>query len=81
MSENETKTTNLSIRNDPNGYRKIRLVFGPHHYVVITNDHGEVSFELGCTHHGVQFDASIVDSELYKVIEFLRNKYPRNKTD
>ena len=61
--------------------RNLRIVFGPHHYINLIKEDNKISFELGCTHHGVKFDASIVDSELYNVIEFLRENYPLNKTD
>lgn len=69
------------IRFDPDKNDSLKLIFGPHHYVNITKDNDEIKFELGCTHHGVKFDATLVNSELYNVIEFLRDKFPKNKTD
>jgi len=80
MKERQT----ISIRlNDKliDDNRELRIVFGPHHYINLKRIDNSISFELGCTHHGVKFDASVVDSELYRAIEFLRDECPLNKTD
>jgi len=60
---------------------RVKIIFGPHHYINIFQNEEGTQMELGCTHHGVKFDASIVDSEWYNVIEFLRKQYPEHKTD
>lgn len=61
--------------------KRTRIIFGPHHYINIVEDGNKVNMEIGCTHHGVQFDASEINSELYKVIDYLRKQYPENRTD
>ncbi len=60
---------------------KVKIVFGPHHYINITKEDDGITFNIGATHHGVTFDASKVDSELYRAIEELRRLYPNHKQD
>lgn len=63
-------------------YDRVRVVFGPHHYVELNRDSsGSVSFELGATHHGFKADASKVDGDLEKIINSVRRDFPRNVVD
>lgn len=59
----------------------VSLVFGAHHYINITKEDEKLFCEIGCTHHGVKFESTSVNSELEKVIERLRTEFPDNKTD
>jgi len=53
------------VQTDANGViANVRLVFGPHHFVT------------GTTHHGFLADASIVDSELERIINEVREAHP-----
>ena len=62
----------------------VKVVFGPHHYINIFKKNGKVTFNMGATHHGIEVDASVVDSETYKLIEYMReaisNKKIKGKT-
>lgn len=63
-------------------YVRVRVVFGPHHYVELNKDaSGSVSFELGATHHGFKADASEVNGELEKIINSVRRDFPGNASD
>jgi len=57
----------------------VKIVFGPHHYINITKERDKVTFNIGATHHGIEVDASVVDSETYKMIEFMRDAISNNK--
>lgn len=64
----------------------VRIIFGHHHYVNISvrsDDKGNdrVFFEVGATHHGAEFDASMVDGDLEDAITFLRKNISECKTD
>ena len=56
--------------------QQISLIFGPHHFLDLrVEDNGKIKFALGCTHHGFEVDASEIDSELYQIIEEVREKH------
>jgi len=57
----------------------VRVVFGPHHYINIFKKDNKVTFNMGATHHGLEVDASVVDSEAYKMIEHVRKAISDNK--
>lgn len=79
---NQRLTMSINDINIPGqNVNTIRIVFGPHQFLNIKKENNRISFEIGATHHGVKFDASDVDGELYQAIEKLRELYPSNKTD
>jgi len=57
------------------------LTFGPHYYIKLTNENNKQFIELGCTHHGVKFNASNVNGEFEQIINQLRTQFPKNNTD
>ena len=59
----------------------ISIAFGAHHYINITKENEKLFCEIGCTHHGVKFEATEVHSELQYVIDRLRELYPNHITD
>ena len=61
---------------------KVRIVFGPHHFVELHSDSdGRVDLWLGATHHGIRADASDVNSELERMVEAARKQFPKNTLD
>lgn len=64
--------------NDPH---EVMIKFGPHYYVKIDTTGGKTEFRIGATHHGITADASVVDSELEKVINKMREVFPHLKHD
>lgn len=73
----------VKISKDVDGnYRRVRVVFGPHHYVELKRSpSGRVSFDLGATHHGFRADASEVNGDLEQIIDSVRCAYPDNVVD
>jgi hypothetical protein len=65
---------NLEIQQDSNGrINRIGFVFGPHHFIDVSiNEKNETNFVLGVTHHGFEADASILSSDLEKIIWAIR---------
>jgi hypothetical protein len=56
------------------GLKLVRVQFGPHYFVEITEGKGDVTFVVGATHHGFKADASHVNGELEKLInEFAKD--------
>ncbi len=66
------------VQTDADGViTNVRLVFGPHHFVDLhRREDGGVDFVMGTTHHGFRADASIVDSELERIISEVREAHP-----
>ena len=63
-------------------FGKVRIDFGPHHFVELHSyAKGNVVFWLGTTHHGIQADASEVNSELERMVEAARKQFPKNTLD
>lgn len=61
---------------------KVRVDFGPHHYIEIYKSENErVFIKIGYTHHGIVFDGSDVDGSLEKMINHVREKFPLNIYD
>jgi len=60
---------------------EIKVKFGPHHFLEIKYKDNKTTFIIGATHHGVKFDASEVNGELYNAIELLRKEFPNNIID
>lgn len=60
---------------------KETIVFGAHHYINLTKEDNKLFCEIGCTHHGVKFECTNVNSELEQVIDRLRKDFPENITD
>jgi len=50
----------------------VKVEFGPHYFVDIMKDNSGVKFVLATTRHGIMLDASEVEGELERAIEFLR---------
>ena len=73
----------ISYQRDNDGtFKKVRIVFGPHHFLELHAEaDGKVDFWLGATHHGFRADATEVNSELYKILEAVRAKFPENTLD
>ena len=66
------------VQTDASGViTNVRLVFGPHHFVDLhrREDDG-VDVVMGTTHHGFRADASVVDSELERIISEVREAHP-----
>lgn len=64
----------------------ILIVIGHHHFVNIEveqdmNKQQRVLFEVGSTHHGAKFCASLVSGDLDEAIDLLRKSFPKNVTD
>ena len=69
-------------RKGENGrYQHVRIVFGPHYFVELTDTENGLSFSVGATHHGITADASEIDGELEQIINELRNTHPENRID
>ena len=75
--------SSIEKRVDKSGrIRKLRITFGPHHFVELHADSdGKVDFWLGATHHGFRADASTVPSELEAITDQIREMYPQNVID
>ena len=73
----------ISIQRHENGsIGKVRIVFGPHHFVELHSDiEGHVDFWLGTTHHGIRADASDVNSPLERMVGAARKQFPKNTLD
>jgi hypothetical protein len=73
----------ITIQRHSNGsLGKVRIVFGPHHFIELHSDaEGRVEFWLGATHHGIRADASEVNSQLERMVEFTRKQFPENTLD
>ena len=61
-----------------NNNKKIRIEFGPHYFIEISENNGNVEFVVGATHHGVKADASKAGGELDKMINTLSEEYKKN---
>jgi hypothetical protein len=73
---------NLEIKADDKGHiQHLRVVFGPHHFLELTEAEGKVSLALGATHHGFEVDASEVNSELERLVEEIRRQHPEKAID
>jgi len=73
----------ITIQRHSNGsLGKVRIVFGPHHFIELHSDtEGRVDFWLGTTHHGIRADASDVNSPLERIVEAARKQFPGNTLD
>jgi hypothetical protein len=72
----------IDIEKDQDGnYKNVRIVFGPHYFVELFEQGGKMQFVLGATHHGFMADASKVDGVLEKIIEHIREQYPKYSVD
>ena len=60
---------------------RVKIAFGPHYFLEVSNKGGRIQFVLGATHHGIKVDASAVGGELEKMIETLRKEFPKSKVD
>lgn len=64
-------------RNEQTGkIEHIKIVFGPHYYVILTLKGKRVEFKMGATHHGFTMDASSVGGELDRLIDEIRKIHP-----
>ncbi len=85
--EKPTGIRSLEVRYDKHDSENreiisIQVVFGPHHIIRIeATPSGGVEVRIVATHHGFKADASFVNSELYKIIESVRQLYPNNVID
>jgi len=66
--------------------KHIRIVVGHHHYLNVDVEQDffgqeRVLLEVGSTHHGAKFCASLVGGDLDKAIDFLRENFPENIMD
>ena len=58
------------------GLERVRIQFGPHHFVEVFQEDEGVKFVVGATHHGFLADASEVPSQLENVVEEIRASHP-----
>lgn len=56
--------------------QKLLVFFGPHHFLELEIVDGKTRFRVGCTHHGFEADASVVSSQLERIIEEVRKNHP-----
>jgi hypothetical protein len=63
-------------KNSDGTIKRVRVVFGLHHFVNIDSDGNKTAFTMGATHHGFQADASVVNSELEQLCEEVRRSHP-----
>jgi len=61
--------------------QKVKVIFGPHHFVDIFKEKDKIKFVVGVTHHGVMMDASRVSSELESFIWESKDRYPDYSVD
>jgi hypothetical protein len=54
----------------------VTIKFGPHYYLRVEDNQGQVSFSLGTTHHGFTADASDVNAKLENIINHIKEKFP-----
>ena len=72
----------VTIEKDREGnYTSVQLVFGPHYFLDLCEEHGQVTLILGATHHGFRADASQVGGELEQFVYEIRDRHPDNATD
>ena len=65
------------IQRDAKGrVQSVRFAFGAHHFVQDDIEDSRVMFAVGTTHHGVRVEAVDVGSELERMVEELRARYP-----
>jgi hypothetical protein len=60
---------------------RVKIAFGPHYFVEVSNKGGRIQFVLGANRHGIKADASMVGGELEKMIEMMRREFPKSKVD
>lgn len=60
---------------------RVRIIFGPHHFVEIDAAGDKTSFAVGYTHHGFRADASDVSSVLEGIVEEVRRQHPELRVD
>jgi hypothetical protein len=76
------KIREVTLKKDRTGrYERVRLVFGPHYFVELSEDGGKLTFVLGATHHGFKADASQIGGQLESFIEEIREKHSENRVD
>ena len=68
-------------KNEAGEYKKVRVVFGPHFMLEVTDTDGKIEFSLVATHHGFRADASEVNGELETIINDVKKKHPGNEID
>lgn len=72
----------VEAKQDTQGsYQHVRVTFGPHYFVELSEKDGNVEFVLGATHHGFKADASEVGGELETIINEIRKANPDNAVD
>lgn len=80
--ENDVSRIEIETLTVENGHcQKLRVVFGPHHFLEVASVGGQVHFRLGTTHHGFEADASEVNSLLEEVIGEIRQAHPELRID
>lgn len=69
-------------RREEDPIKDVKIKFGPHYFLSIKEDiDGELSFNLGATHHGFVAKATKVDDQLEKVINLVRERMPERRKD
>jgi hypothetical protein len=77
MSDTKTRIEEPTIERDKNGrIKSVRVVFGPHHFVVVDIEGGRVQCAIGATHHGVRADAAEVSGDFESLIDELKRAHP-----
>ena len=72
----------VTVEKGPEGnFKSVQLVFGPHYFLDLFEENGQVTLILGATHHGFRADASQVGGELDQFIYEIRERHPDSVTD
>lgn len=60
---------------------RVRIVFGPHHFLEVDSQGEKTSFVVGYTHHGFRADASDPSGPLERIIDEVRERHPEWRVD
>jgi hypothetical protein len=78
----ETGIRSIEIKKDREGeVSSVHLVFGPHYFLDLQQEDGQLIFYLGAAHHGFRADASEIGNGLEEMIESIREAYSQSRFD